>query len=434
MLNSKDISTWTTSDISSWLKSINLTQYISKFELNKINGYDLIYLTKEDLKNLGIVNIHDKNVILNSMKKALLQQLKINVNYKNKFVVIQLDFDPNYTVEQLTQSFKTIFKPSSEIFLVVNNNEILMPNLKIIDLILYEPNIYKNFKIVSDEITLNINNNNNYNNIYPNTEDNNKKILTKTPNKNVYKNYYNNNNINNDLEKEYRTLGNTNYNNKYTKSVGTFDNLENLYNSKKYDFDKKDLKNYSNSINNNVNKNEEYYINYKTYNDYNKMKEQNLDHINNNINKNITSNINNNINNNLNDNLNNNYENKLEKEIKINNNNLYEYSNKKNLNKNDISTAAYRKNYSIKNGELNLDIKNFNLNNIKKEEEDDGQKYSSEKRNYRLKELNLKRNYGNNLNENNSYIGKKNYNYDMNALNEIKDERLNYTSATGGFM
>ena len=113
MLNQKDISTWTTSDISSWLKSINMTQYVSKFELNKINGYDLIYLTKEDLKNLGVLNIHDKNVILNSMKRALLQQLKLSVNYKNKFAIIQLDFDPNYTVEQLIQSFKLIFKPGT---------------------------------------------------------------------------------------------------------------------------------------------------------------------------------------------------------------------------------------------------------------------------------------------------------------------------------
>ena len=106
----------------------------------------------------------------------------------------------------------------------------------------------------------------------------------------------------------------------------------------------------------------------------------------------------------------------------------------KSLNKNDINNinpTAYRKNYSIKNGELNLDIKSLNLNNIKKEE-DDGQKYSSEKRSFRLKELNLNRNYSNNLNEGNNYIGKKNnFNYDM---NEIKDERLNYTSGAGGFI
>ena len=413
MLNQKDISTWTTSDISSWLKNINMTQYASKFELNKINGYDLIYLTKEDLKNLGVVNIHDKNVILNSMKKALLQQLKLNVNYKNKFAIIQLDFDPNYTVEQLIQSFKLIFKPNTEIFLAVNNNEILMSNLKIVDLILYEPKIYKNFKIVSDEICMNMNMNNNYNNIYPNTEET-KKILTKTPNKNMYKNYNAINN--NDLEKEYKTVGNinTNINNKYTKSVTNFDNLENLYNNKKYTFDKKPLKNYTNSINNlnnTSNKNEELYANYKTYNDFNKIKEIKIDNINNNISNNPSN---------------------------ISNNKLYEYNNNmnniNNINKNDINinSTAYRKNYSIKNGELNLDIKSLNLNNIKKEE-DDGQKYSSEKRNFRLKELNLNRNYANNVDENNNnYIGKNNnYNYDM---NEIKDERMNYASATGGFI
>jgi len=411
MLNQKDISTWTTSDISSWLKSINMTQYASKFELNKINGYDLIYLTKEDLKNLGVVNIHDKNVILNSMKKALLQQLKLNVNYKNKFAIIQLDFDPNYTVEQLIQSFKLIFKPNTEIFLAVNNNEILMSNLKIVDLILYEPKTYKNFKIVSDEISMNMNMNNNYNNIYPNTEET-QKILTKTPNKNMYKNYNAINN--NDLEKEYKTVGNinTNTNIKYTKSVTNFDNLENLYNNKKYTFDKKPLKNYTNSINNlnnTSNKNEELYANYKTYNDFNKIKEIKIDNINNNISNNPSN---------------------------ISNNKLYDYNNNmNNINKNNdinINSTVYRKNYSIKNGELNLDIKSLNLNNIKKEE-DDGQKYSSEKRNFRLKELNLNRNYANNVDENNNnYIGKNNnYNYDM---NEIKDERMNYASATGGFI
>lgn len=412
--NQKDISTWSTSDISSWLKSINMTQYVSKFELNKINGYDLIYLTKEDLKNLGIINIHDKNIILNSMKKALLQQLKLSVNYNNKFAIIQLDFDPNFTVEQLIQSFKLIFKPEKEIFLVVNNNEILMPNLKIIDLILYEPKIYKNFRIVSDEINTNINNN--YN-IYPsnNTEDN-KKIITKTPNKNVYKNY-----DNMDLEKEYKTVGNKN--NKYTKSMTTFDNLENLYNNKIYNYDNKSLKNYNkvniNKMNNNTN--EEYYTNYKTYINYNKIKDIKVDNTDNNIKSN----------------LNNTYENKLENEININKNNLYEYNNniKNNINPNNNNLSAYRKNYSIKNGELNLDIKSLNLNKIKKEE-DDVQKYSSEKRNYRLKELNLNRNYDNNLNNlnenknntNNNYITKSNYNY------EINDERMNYPNTTGGFI
>ena len=408
-MNQKDISTWNTPDISSWLKSINMTQYVSKFELNKINGYDLIYLTKEDLKNLGIINIHDKNVILNSMKKALLNQLKLNLSYKNKNVTFQLDFDPNYTVEQLIKSLKLIFKPNKEIFLVVNNNEILMPNLKIIDLILYEPKIYKNFRIISDEDILN-----NYNNIFPNKEEN-KKIFSKTPNKTLY--------YNNDFEKEYKNVEKSN---RYTNSMATGDNLENLYNKKKYGLEKNLLKNYSNNIGINLdNANDEYYSNYKTYNDFNKIKALKKDEFDNNIN------INNKINNDINNNY---YENKYIKEANMNNNNnLYEIKTANNLNKNNTNIYDYKKNYSIKNGELNLEIKNLDLNKINREE-NDGQRYSSEKRNYRLKELKLNRNYGNNLDGNNIYLGKNNYNYDLNNINGIKDDRMNYTSGTGGFI
>ena len=408
-MNQKDISTWNTPDISSWLKSINMTQYVSKFELNKINGYDLIYLTKEDLKNLGIINIHDKNVILNSMKKALLNQLKLNLNYKNKNITVQLDFDPNYTVEQLIKSLKLIFKPNKEIFLVVNNNEILMPNLKIIDLILYEPKIYKNFRIISDEDFLN-----NYNNIFPNKEEN-KKIFSKTPNKTLY--------YNNDFEKEYKNVEKSN---RYTNSMATGDNLENLYNKKKYGLEKNLLKNYSNNIGINLdNANDEYYSNYKTYNDFNKIKALKKDEFDNNIN------INNKINNDINNNY---YENKYIKEANMNNNNnLYEIKTANNLNKNNTNIYDYKKNYSIKNGELNLEIKNLDLNKINRDE-NDGQRYSSEKRNYRLKELKLNRNYGNNLDGNNIYLGKNNYNYDLNNINGIKDDRMNYTSGTGGFI
>jgi hypothetical protein len=397
-----------------------MTQYIAKFELNKINGYDLIYLTKEDLKNLGITNIHDKNVILNSMKKALLNQLKLNVTYKNKSVIIQLDFDPNYTIEQLIQSLKLIFKPNNEIFLVVNNNEILMPNLKIIDLILYEPKTYKNFKIISDELNMN----NNYNKIYPNKEDNNKRLLAKTPNKSYYKNYYNI-----DFDKENKNIGK---NNNYSNSMVNIDNLENLYNKKKFGLDKNFLKNYNNNNNdiNMDNTNEEYYSNYKTYSDFNKIKIFKKDELDNN-NINIERNVNNNINNNIDDNLNINYENKYIKEANINNNKLYEINNMNNLDKNNM--FDYKKNYSIKNNQLNLEVNNIDINKIKNEE-DDGQKYSSEKRNFRLKDLKLNRNYGNNLDENNMYLEKNNYNYDLNNVNEIKDERMNYTSGTSKFI
>ena len=369
MFDQKDISTWTTSDISLWLKSINMAQYASKFELNKINGYDLIYLTKEDLKNLGIVNIHDKNVILNSMKNALLQQLKLNVTYKDKSAIVQLDFDPTFTVDQLIKNFVTIFKPEKEIFLIVNNNEVLMSNLKIIDLILYEPKIYKNFKISDDIGTNNINN---YNN-------------SKSPNNNILKNYYNIDVKEYKNERDNSIMNKTiEENNKLNKASTNFENLENFYNNnnnilnKKYNYNKKDLINFNNR---NINNNQEFITNYKTYDDYNKAKE-----------------------------LNNDYE-----------NNLYEYNE---LNQKNATISTYKKNYPIKNDELNLNMKNLNLNGIKNEKED-GQKYSSEKRNFRLKEINLNRNYDNNvINEE-----KNNYYYDLNENNNNNNGNigLNYT-------
>ena len=397
MFEQKDISTWTTSDITIWLKSINMSQYASKFELNKINGYDLIYLTKEDLKNLGIVNIHDKNVILNSMKNALLQQLKLNVTYKEKSAIVQLDFDPNFTVEQLIKNFITIFKPDKDIFLVINDNEILMSNLKIIDLILYEPKIYKNFKI-SDDISTN-----NYNSALPNLEEN-TKLLTKTPNKNIYKNYYNINVKEYKTEKDNLILNKTvEDNNRLNKTSTNYENLENLYNNdiinKKYNLNKKDLINYNNR---NINNKSEFITNYKTYDDYNKAKELN------------------------------NYENNLIDDMNIKKNNLYEYKNVNipEINQNELPQAnatisAYRKNYLMKNEELNLDMKNLNLNAIKNEEED-SQKYSSEKRNYRLKEINLKRNY-----DNNGLEEKNNFNYDLNGVSENNNGNIgmNYNSA-----
>ena len=103
-----------------------------------------------------------------------------------------------------------------------------MSNLKIIDLILYEPNIYKKFKI-SDDIGTNT-----YNNVLSNIEENNK-ILSKTPNKNIFYN------IN---MKEYKT----------ERDNSLYNNNNNILN-KKYNLNKKDLINYNNR---NINNNQEF--------------------------------------------------------------------------------------------------------------------------------------------------------------------------------
>ena len=435
MINQKDISTWNSDDVINWLKSLNMTQYLSKFESNKINGYDLIYLTKEDLKSLGIVSIHDKNVILNSMKDSLLQQLRLNINFKDKYVIIQLDFDPNFTVEQLTNTLKNIFKPVSSIFLVTNNNEILMPNLKIIDLILYNPTIYKNFKIMLDTQLTNSNINYSNKDYMNNNNDLSKNnILNNIPQKQInaknFDNYYklnveeNYKNENNDI----KLFNKTDFNNK-EKYQNNFITLDNNNYNKEY-LEKKDKYNI-NSNRNNTNNNEIKYnleekmINqYKNYGDF--IKNNNLNNYETEINnKNIT-----------------NYEkidNKkelkikknqgigisLNKEFNSNNNNIYDYNRNitpiQNDSKRTKTSSTYRKKYTIDNGELNFEIQeekfknknnNINYSSLGKDEEEN-QKFSSEKRNFRTGVNNSRVNYENNDLDNN-YMNKNNYNYRAN--------------------
>lgn len=484
MINQKDISTWNTEDILNWLKSINMNQYISKFESNKINGYDLIYLTKEDLKSLGIVSIHDKNIILNSMKDAILKQLRLTVSFKEKYATVQLDFDPNYTVEQLTNSFKLIFKPVSQIFLVVNNNEILMPNLKIIDLILYNPKVYKNFKIISDTQILNTNYPNSNNGFYTintntnntsNTNDikmNNKNsnqineniAQRRTPNKKLYGSYYqynmnenyimdsmdntdnmdnlDNNNANSAVKyNKNDDIDNTDTKNrKYSSSFPTLENTGKIFNKTSIDKKSKQKYLYNNNTTNTNNTNTIQYTNedtlmnkYKTYMDYNS---------NNDINMNIG------VNKNTIDNFKMKNYNKLDDNKKAinkyqsieNNKNIFDYSRERDINPGVNATEEqqqskmakayktlpeYRKSYTLENGELNIGVEdkmknafnNINYNTLKKEENNINQKYPSEKRNFRVNEI--KKNYENDISSlgggrDNNMVNKYEYNYSLN--------------------
>ena len=72
-----DISEWTSSEVLTWLKTLNLNYIISNFEENKINGYDLCMLSSSVLKeDLRINNFHDRNVILKSIKEHIYNQCK----------------------------------------------------------------------------------------------------------------------------------------------------------------------------------------------------------------------------------------------------------------------------------------------------------------------------------------------------------------------
>ena len=156
-----NLSTWTQIEVQQWLKNIKMDKYNSHFQNNQVNGYDLCYLSNEDFKELRITNFHDKNSLLKAIKFLILEQLKLNVSYEQKVLSVQLDFDPSFTVSVFSNELKDLFRINENVHLsCVNDNEILMPNLKIVDLILLNPDKYKNLKIITNS-NLKYNNNNN---------------------------------------------------------------------------------------------------------------------------------------------------------------------------------------------------------------------------------------------------------------------------------
>jgi hypothetical protein len=70
----KDIYDWDIKDVSAWLYNRNLRNYIPHFEKNNISGYDLCFITNEDLKNeLNITNLHERLYLLKEIRKMLIE-------------------------------------------------------------------------------------------------------------------------------------------------------------------------------------------------------------------------------------------------------------------------------------------------------------------------------------------------------------------------
>ena len=120
-MNSKYISSWSQGEVQQWLIKIKMDKYISNFANNQVNGYDLCYLSNENFNDLKIYNFHDKNILLQSIKLLILEELKINVTYEQKKISVQL---------------KDLFNINGNIYLSnFSDNEILISNLKIVELI-----------------------------------------------------------------------------------------------------------------------------------------------------------------------------------------------------------------------------------------------------------------------------------------------------------
>ena len=112
---------------------------------NKLDFYDLfsLSLNPEEFNNLLEKNIHDKNIILKLINKEIEKILKIKIILEdNSEIYLSLENDLNYTVENLTNNLINILNlNNNKIFLTLekDENNILLPNIKIVDRLLKNP-------------------------------------------------------------------------------------------------------------------------------------------------------------------------------------------------------------------------------------------------------------------------------------------------------
>jgi len=225
---SKEISQWNSQEVLLFLKNLNISnKTIQIFEKNLIDGYDLCKLNEDDnYKKLDLNNnIHEKNSINKNIYIQLLEQLKINFFYNSQNFTFQLDFLPVVTVDNLCDIIcKCINKPKENFILSTMDDQILLPQLNIIENLLLNPEKYKNLKIFNSQEKINTN-------IY--SSFNSKQMLN---NNTLNDNKINNNNILNDNNK---------FSNTFPSNITTQITTRNIPTPTKY----------SNTVNNNNNLN-----------------------------------------------------------------------------------------------------------------------------------------------------------------------------------
>ena len=84
--------------------------------------------------------------------------VSLTLNYDERSINLQLDFDRNLNLDTLLQFFRDIFRLSviillnqeNRVYVLNSNQELLSPNCKIVDLILINPGKYKTLTITND--------------------------------------------------------------------------------------------------------------------------------------------------------------------------------------------------------------------------------------------------------------------------------------------
>ena len=286
----REISEWNTTDLSKWLLDNKYPGISELCQNNSLSGYDLFYITDDTLKNeLGLNSFHERQVTMKLIKKLIYEHLKLNIiNSNGDNVILTLDNNPNTSLGELSEYIGGMFNinPKDILYKDTSKTEVLAPSLKIVELLILYPRLYKTLNVfnmkdyrqsASDNESTNIENNNNMeskeNDLNINNANNNGNILQveNTLNDSEYRKSNNaineiNKNINNKMNYDYKRGTNENYEQNIPRIIYKEDNQikknkELIYNNEYEIRNKKE--NYNNQANWENNK-----IKYKTRENY----------------------------------------------------------------------------------------------------------------------------------------------------------------------
>ena len=253
----REISEWNTTDLSNWLIDNKYPGISELCQNNSLSGYDLFYITDDTLKNeLGLNSFHERKVTMKLIKKLIYEHLKLNIiNSNGDNVVLTLDNNPNTSLGELSEYIGNMFNinPKDILYKDTTKTEVLSPSIKIVELLILYPRLYK---------TLNVFNMKDY--YQTNENENNYEINENMESK---ENTYNNmNNINNNSMREGRNSVNDS---EYQKSnIKMNFNYKNELNENKYDIEDMNMNNKRIIYNEerNIKNNKEIIYNDKYYN------------------------------------------------------------------------------------------------------------------------------------------------------------------------
>lgn len=133
------------------LQNIQLnSNTLHKLKINNTSGYDLTFEIDSYLEQIEIQNKHEINFLKQFVNKQINEQLKLKVKIDDtQCITIQLDNNINTPLQEIIEYLCKIgVSKTNDFFLSpIDSNELLIPNVKIVKLILEQPHKYSCLKL-----------------------------------------------------------------------------------------------------------------------------------------------------------------------------------------------------------------------------------------------------------------------------------------------